>query len=238
MARPRTAVELQHIIYLDAYEKLSTEWLLVCDVDEFVSGQTSIKNVLASVPESWPYFRLPVAEAVWGPEDELGSEFGCTYFRTREPKGLGKLQSLILHGRYYQYTKAGLIGHAMGKYFIRRNSAFKEPGIHFPRGASCKRSHWSTELTTVDPLWVYHFDAISFLRWKKKWKGRIDNTRPSMVGRNLATRRYMEQFSLAEAAKTELKFFAKLHQISTWQVIALRTMRRLKRVDLNINKTH
>lgn len=230
LSRPQFIEELQMIVYHHAFETLLTEWLLVCDIDEFVGYKDDINRALSQIPPEWQFAVLPVAEAIWGPNDKKYEEFGCTFFRTRTRKGFGKMQSSILYGKSGKYTVAGLVGHSLGKYFIRKTAAVKTLGIHQPIGEATLRGGPTTDIEGLTELYLYHFDAISFDRWNEKWSGRLKKTRASNAfDFNKATASYALSFSKATSQKEKMVLFKSLYEINKFQAMALKAMGQLRR---------
>jgi hypothetical protein len=232
-SRPTFVEELQSIVYTHAYENFRSQWLLICDIDEYVDFPNGINTGLLEIPGNWHFFRLPVAEAVWGPEDEKYRAFSCTYFRTRARKGFGKFQSSLLYGYSFKYTVAGLVGHSQGKYFIRKGAPVAHLGIHEPTGEGL-RGGWSNSIQSLETVFLLHFDAVSFERWKTKWLGRLNGARASNAyDYNRATGLYAQK--VKEASKSDdflLKLFRSLYEISKSQAVVLKLLNQLHRRKL------
>jgi hypothetical protein len=229
--RPKTLHEIQRLVYADAFQRFSSDWMLVCDVDEFILADRPLIDVLNDVPSEWQFFRIPVAEAVWGPEDTTGAAFESTYFRTRTRKGFGKLLSFLVYGKGYRYLKAGLTGHAMGKYFIRKSSTH-DLGIHMPQGVAWTQGPWSYDITSDVNMFVYHFEAIGYDRWYKKWETRsVKNLGPNK-GYNAAKRAYALAFADHKQRGTERELFERLYKVNRAQVAILKMLGLLHRKHL------
>lgn len=239
--RPRYIEELQVIAYGHAFGLLSSEWMLICDADEFVASSHSIEVTLSHIPDHWHFAILPVAEGVWGPEDTKFEAFGCTYFRTRAPKGFGKIQSRILYGKNGKFLVAGLVGHSLGKYVIRKGSPVRRLGIHEPHGDITLKGGTTCEIEAMSELFLYHFDAISLERWQTKWSGRLEKTRESNAyGFNNATALYARQFEKAKDKKSQMQLFSSLYAIGVLRTSYLKAVGQLRRKKLwqNQNEGH
>jgi len=75
----------QHYIYNYAKGICETEWLLVVDTDEFVFGDVDLSEFLGSVPRDVDGIRMPSAEALFGPGEDIDVPFGGTWFRPPVP---------------------------------------------------------------------------------------------------------------------------------------------------------
>lgn len=231
--RPDSFYDLQYAVYDNAFGRFTSDWLLICDADEFVSGNGILEEALQAVPADWDYIRLPVAEAVWGPGDQNGAPYACTYFRTRAPKGFGKLLSVVLYGRVFPLTKAGLTGHAMGKYFVRRGSPYKNKlRAHVPSGVAWSDGPWASDIPSKPEIFVYHFEAIGYDRWRAKWGLRAKRGKPQKTNFNTAKRNYIDRFAQHQARGTERQLFEALYSINSVQAAILNIFGLLRRKQL------
>jgi hypothetical protein len=230
--RPQSFHFIQKIVYMHAFKQLSADWLLVCDVDEFVAGNRPLLEVLQEVPSDWQFIRIPVAEAIWGPGDSTGAAYECTYFRTRAPKGFGKLLSIFLYGSAFRYTKAGLTGHAMGKYFIKKDSPYDVLGIHVPGGVDWSSGPWAYEMASKPDIFVYHFEAIGYDRWRTKWGSRVKRGNIPVRSFNKAKRSYIAAFKRYQAAGKERELFESLYKINKFKAAILNILGLLRKKQL------
>ena len=234
--RPKYIEELQVIAYDHAFAAFPSEWLLICDIDEFVGGSGTIAEAVSYLPKEWHYAILPVAEAVWGPDDRKFADFGCTYFRTRTHKGFGRAQSRLLYGRSGQFLVAGLVGHCLGKYFVRKGAPVTSFGIHEPQGDATLKGGAIRDVEAASAMFLYHFDAISFERWQQKWLGRIEKNRASNAfDFNKATALYAQQFERAKDRAARMQLFSSLYEINEWQAVFLKAVGQLRRKKLWID---
>ncbi|MEM6388222.1 MAG: glycosyltransferase family 2 protein [Pseudomonadota bacterium] len=230
--RPDSFYLLQRTVYTHAFENFTSDWLLICDADEFVGGDTPVDEVLQAVPAEWDFVRMPVAEAIWGPGDALGEAFSCTYFRTRAPRGFGKLLSVLLYGRVFALTKAGLTGHSMGKYFIRKTSRHTELGVHVPRGVAMNAGPWTTDIPSKPDICLYHFEAIGYDRWIAKWSLRVKRGKARKTSFNAAKRNYIDIFAAHQRRGTERQLFEAIYRVNGTKVAVLKALGLLRRKQL------
>ena len=231
--RPQYIEEVQITAYGHAFETFSAEWLLVCDIDEFVACPGRITDRLSQLPADWQFAILPVAEAVWGPGDPKFEPFGCSYFRTKAHKGLGRAQSRILYGQNGRFLVAGLVGHCFGKYFVRKDAPVTSLGIHRPESAAPLKGGATHDIRATSELFLYHFDAISYDRWHTKWLGRLEKTRDSNAFQfNKGTQLYIQAFERAQDPEASTRLFSSLSEINHRQARFLTLVGQLRRKHL------
>lgn len=177
--RPAMVVPAQQVAFDDAFTRNTSDWLLVCDVDEFVAGD--IAHALGAAPAGLDYVRIRPAEAVWVEGEDVETPFSNSLFRAPTPRFLGKALSLVVYGRDWRMFQRGIQSHIMGKSFVRRSACFQGMGLHFPKGTHAGKGTWMHVLAPDSKVWLYHFSAISFSRWKTKLGGRIDGSRRTLT---------------------------------------------------------
>lgn len=158
-------------VYSWAFGRAASEWLLVVDADEFVFGG-AIRDMLSSVPEHIRSFRLPTAEAVYGPGDGVDDRFGSRYFRVAWAEHKTALGQRV-YGEIYDLMACGLVGHRAGKAFTRVTGDLLEFRPHSVFENGRRVTVWSPETDLAQGFYLGHFDAISFDRWPEKWLRRI-----------------------------------------------------------------
>lgn len=227
-----------------------TDWLITLDADEFLILRDPLAAMLAAVPKSVASVNIPVAEAVWGPDDTFGAAFGCTYLRApfRRPfRGhvrAGYPRFLRRHLARWVYGADGwmfeenVAGHSSGRHFFRRSAAFDYIGPHDARrGGTTLTRRARRVLGRRATAQIAHFDAISFDRWVEKFRRRID--REIRSDRERAQRR--RQFEDFEAAYRQMQetgdraaleaLMKRFYSLSARQVAQLTRLRCLLRVD-------
>jgi hypothetical protein len=152
-----------------------TDWALIADGDEFVFGDRPIEAFLDRVPADVDAVRVPTAEAVWGPDDDIEAPFGCTHFRILWPSPTvwRVLKRPVYGGRLEGYFRRGMIGHTQGKEFLRVGRTYTEITPHFARRDGRELTRDAASLG-LGGMHLGHFDAIGLDRWVRKWRNRID----------------------------------------------------------------
>jgi hypothetical protein len=166
----------QNAAYRWCLKKNESEWLFLCDADEFIICRGDIREVLSSISPDIHSAALPTAEAVWleSKNEDFDIEFSCTHFR----RPIGRLwgaNKRLLYGKYAKYYQHNLLGHRIGKQFLRKNADFDRLTSHvaLKDGKSLTRPISQVAAVRKDTE-LAHFDAISFPRWLRKMRRRID----------------------------------------------------------------
>lgn len=146
-----------------------SDWLLVCDADEFVIDRMPLAAFLDRIPAGVDSVVIPPAEAVWGPGEDIDTPFGSTWFR--RPGLEGRFGKYIVYGPLGVLFRRGLLGHALGKQFVRRGARFDLIHQHFAyqdgKRTSVPAARIHPDLAVVE---LAHFDAISYARWYEKFR--------------------------------------------------------------------
>jgi hypothetical protein len=217
--RPGMFVPSQGIVYRDGFARNRSDWLLLCDIDEFVEGDAA--PALASVPDGIDYVRLRPAEAVWAAGEDVEVPFANRLFRLPTRRYLGKPLSLVAYGRDFRVFQRGILSHITGKSFVRRGAAFTSLGSHTPRGIDASRGAWLHRIVPGARVSLHHFSAISFSRWKRKLGGRIDGSRATLV-RGGWKQNLLAAFAAHAAEGRERELFDRLYVLNPGQIRLLR----------------
>lgn len=175
--RPEFLEDRQAAVSQYALRRCRSDWLLVVDADEFVFGDRPISGFLDGIPAGHDSVTVPTAEAVWGPGDPVDTPFGSTHFRViwRRDRLWRRLGGLVYGRPVARTMQRGLTGHTVGKQFVRAGATFSRIGSH---AAQRDGETVTTAAHRIDPrltgLYVGHFDAIGFGRWRQKWRQRIE----------------------------------------------------------------
>jgi len=173
VARPEGLEARQVAIYLAGLARARTEWLAVVDADEFVFGDRPVAEFLDRIPKDADSVSLPTAEAVWGPGDDIDAPFGSTFFRTRWSSDLAwRALRRPVYGAAGAFMRHGLLGHTMGKQFLRVGPQYTEIGNHDTKRGDAVITRRASALG-LPKMYVGHFDAIGLARWTQKWRQRI-----------------------------------------------------------------
>lgn len=225
--RPAGLEARQAAVYGVAMARCASDWLLVCDADEFVFGDRPLAAWLDLIPSGEDAVRLPVAEAVWGPGDDPARDWGSTHFRTVWPsEKLWRLLGRPIYGEVAGFMRRGLLGHIEGKQVLRagrrysaiRNMAAERDGQRLGRPAA-------SVAPALTGQWLGHFDAIGFERWREKWRRRIER---ETLAENMSPGRNAQMALVADrlASGRGEALFAAFYGLSRGQVAALRGLGR------------
>lgn len=233
--RPEGLEDRQSAVYQHALARSDTDWILVCDADEFVFGDRSVEQFLDWVPDTVDSVRLRTAEAVWGPGDNVDLPFGSTWFRTAWTNSqLWRTLRRFVYGQDTRFFRQGLVGHVAGKQFLRAGRGYDRIGNHYSERDGAIVSVWSHDLGRGGQgMYLGHFDAIGFGRWRRKWEQRI--SRETIANRMAGTRNaQMGEIAAALAAgePAARRLFLRLYALSPWQVRVLSTLGYVSQRDI------
>lgn len=232
--RPTSHEDAQMAVFNATWTACQSEWLLVVDADEFVLGPRPIRELLGSVPAGTDALRIPTAEAVWGPGDSPGEEFGCTYFRTALPaRGSGLIQRL-LYGNLAPLFRLGLLGHTAGKHFVRRGGRISQVRLHDSICDNRPAGRWARDISPQNRDFVVaHFDAVSFERWREKWRRRFSG---EINAKDMAPQRLAQMQAIRTGLSvddtTARRLFSRMNGINRLQRTALSMLGCLHRQDV------
>jgi hypothetical protein len=224
--------EAQAAIYNAAWKACQSDWLLVVDADEFVIGPEPICALLQAIPPDVDAIRIPTAEAVWGPGDDLDKEFGCTHLRTPIPKG-SRLMQRIVYGNLAPLFHMGLLGHTAGKHFVRREARIDTVRLHNSLKDGRPVGQWAAAATPKGRGFILaHFDAIGFERWREKWRRRLAG---EIKAQDMSAQRKAQMSiiakSLSEGDAAMRGTFAQMNSLTKWQCLILQQLGALTRIN-------
>lgn len=229
-ARPNSLSTRQRSLYGMAHEVSPTDWLLICDADEFVIDRMPMADFLDRIPAGADSVAIPPAEAVWGPGEDIRTPFGSTWFRRpgkrdRLSRAWRALSSRRLYGRYAGMYRSGILSHVLGKQLIRKSASFELINVHNARrdGAIVTRRAGDLD-PALGGMELAHFDAISFDRWYVKLDRVADVDDPDFL-RSIAPPRLKQIRAFAKAKRDGPealdRLFRALYALEPWQVRAL-----------------
>ena len=107
----------------------------------------------------------------------------------------------------------------MGKHFVRTGYDDIKAGAH---GAKRQGERVTEMVSDLDGLagrmWLFHFDAISYPNWKKKWQRRIAKGAPApswQAVRQQQWHLFKDAIAAGEAAARDA--FRRFYRLSWWQ---------------------
>lgn len=234
--RPASHEEAQMAVFNAAWRACRSDWLLVVDADEFVLGDRPVRDLLGTVPAGTDALRIPTAEAVWGPGDQVSEDFGCSHFRTALPARGSRLVQHLLYGDLAPLFRLGLLGHTAGKHFVRSGGRISQVRLHDSVDEGRPVGRWAHDLSPRNRSFVVaHFDAISFERWREKWRRRFSgeiNARdmaPQRLAQMQAIRAGLSADDDGDAAR---KLFSRMNGINRLQRMALSLLGSVERRDV------
>lgn len=172
--RPRAVEKRQMQNATRAALASSSDWILHCDIDEFLHAPRPVSDVLARVPDGCGCYRVLPAEAVFASRPQTTAElFATPFFKSTRP-GWQACRDFWqgIYGPLYEHSRAGFWGHRVGKSLIRR-SRLAEIGtmpIHMPSGAPLA----GLAPVVSKDLTLRHFDALLPDEWLRKHLDRVE----------------------------------------------------------------
>ncbi len=172
--RPGRLRDRQVAVYQIAYSRCQSDWLLVCDADEFILADMPLGLWLDRVPAAVDSVNFPTAEAVWGPGQAIDVPFETNLFRLPfKDQRQWKRSRLFLYGPIGRVMDKGLASHSHGKSITRTGLRDITVGTHEAERDGKECSVLVSELGLDCPMvYLAHFDAISFQRWQVKFERR------------------------------------------------------------------
>ena len=223
------------------YSQINTDWLLLCDADEYLVAGCDLGELLGRQPIKTEYLRIRVAEKILEPDVEATSIFDGI-FRTAQQKGASL--ALEIYGRELAPMLERIVaGHDIGKSIIRRGLDCVL-GIHQPKRRTIpigsSQSVQDLQWTWMPEAYIAHFDALTPLYYLVKLLARhlimqsIQDTGRQPNPIHHRSREAQMLFAVAACAtKDPAAVTAALHRPTREQMAAL--SRHGLVVDLNIN---
>ncbi len=223
--RPVQHVKRQLINAAHAYARCNVDWLLHCDVDEFLMLEEDLGDALSLLPRDVEAAHIKNRERAWLAGDPQTSIFSGVF---RVDTRVAIKGDLAPTGLLAQATSNRFSGHRAGKSLLRTGLSHL-PGIHVPnmrlsdevldRGGKVK-------MAKIDTARLLHFDGLTPLHWQAKLAKRVLKIRTRLHGNHNLARK--TQFELI---RTHLGDTDTLDQIHTLlQVIDPETEEKLRAV--------
>lgn len=182
----------------DAYHRTTADWICHIDSDEFLtpSGDRTIAALLADHPAEVDCLAVPMRERVYLSGQPVGRLFeGATIAPFGLRRTIRHPTPALAHRR--AYGALGLLGHAMGKSFLRTGQPLIV-GIHRPRPAKDHpQRHLAREAVRIhrtQAMHLVHYDGVTPFHWVSKlW--RMAETMPadSLLRQNEGRRALIRQ---------------------------------------------
>lgn len=213
-------------------QKNTSDWILFCDADEFVVGDTPLGAALAMLPKDCLGIRLRNTEAVWGADENIDEPYSCGFERSPFTGGQRRkaVLSMLIYGKEWQHMRRGTAGHVAGKHLLRKGVMPDRMKSHYSWLNGKKIDFLHTLVEYDANLRVVHFDAISHLLWQEKWKSRLEGyTNFQDLGKARVLQ--MEKVKSALADGTDEKLFRRYYGLNRWQQFFLKRLGLLTRID-------
>ena len=219
--RPAAVEDRQRLVYNRAYASARSDWVLIVDIDEFVFGDGSLSAVLAQASGKYEVVRFGSAEAVFIDGDRISSDYGAKAFRRPCNRYLAAiLPHLIYPGLGHLFIR-GLLGHSRGKQAVRAGIPGLTLDIHDATAdGTVLREYAASE--GPSPLYLAHFDAISFVQWRQKWERRVAAQDVKERGRK--RERQLDLYEKQARHGTEESLFRRLYCLNDLQFNVLRAL--------------
>jgi len=178
-ARPKHLEQRQIANATSAYRDSDADWLLHCDIDEFLISQTPLNPLLDSLPDSAETILVRPCEAIYDelPRDEV-EMLSTTLFRPLVSWGLGKafLQQLYPHFDVELYTAGGFSAHRRGKSLTRTaiRDRIRRIPLHEHRDKGKDRGSYIPQQHDLPQLELRHYDCQPVDIWLARHLARIN----------------------------------------------------------------
>ena len=173
--RKKTVESRQQHNAFDAYHRTATDWLCHVDSDEFLFASTGepVASILARQPDNIDFLAVPMRERIYRAGQPIESLFDGACVSPYKLAHDNPAPTPALRRRD-TFSAWGLLGHALGKSFLRTGQPLVV-GIHRPRpsedhprrdlGRNAFRMHRSRSLHLI------HFDGLTPFHWiVKLWR--------------------------------------------------------------------
>ena len=238
--RPADISKAQEFVYRQSLSRCKSDWLLITDADEYIFGDRKIPQILDVIPENLDVFVIQSAEAIWGPGDLIDRAFGSHYFRTAiSNKLLWHTIGFLIYGKNYKLFNSGILSHALGKHFIRSNREYEWIGNHNSKRGGRNIGRWAHSISPdLKNMFVGHFDAICFNRWRDKWHLRLTGE-TNIVKMGYRRRQQMEMIKNAanQGQNAEFELFKKFYCLNNFQYFLLKLFGKSFRRDIFDTRT-
>lgn len=224
LPRPAGVEDRQRALYRLAYGQDGADWVLFADTDEFVVGLDAVAQRAAQLGEDRVALRVASGEAVFRPGEDWSRDLGQVHFRAPMNRVLAQvLPRLVYPGQAGVFIR-GLLGHAIGKQFVRRGIAGLEIGIHSVLRNGVVQAPEVLAEYRQGGVFLAHFDAISLPRWQAKWQRRLAAQDTREMGRKRDLQMERVRLAAEQGPDAVERLFAAWYVLSDRQYGALRAL--------------
>ncbi|NVK47976.1 MAG: glycosyltransferase family 2 protein [Rhodobacteraceae bacterium] len=158
--RPERHTGRQKFVSTSVYQSTTCDWVLHCDVDEFISDGAALSKALDKADRSKGLV-IRNAERAYLPSSpgEMLFEGGF-----RHPIVLAPEDIQALYGRFGKFLSQGLTGHHTGKTIVPTGQKW-EMGVHHPKALGTGPKPL---LTSTNRRLLLHFDGLTPLHYAIK----------------------------------------------------------------------
>ncbi len=196
----------QKICFRDAYARQPQGWMLFCDADEFVWSDRPIAELAQAAPDSQRVIRASSSEPVWGPGQDVHSDYSAAYLRLPTWGPRWRDMGPSVYGNRYHLLKWGLLSHIVGKYVLRCGLEVEKFATHrayFADGIGNTMKIGPGEVRAQ----LVHYDALSYPHWCSKLERRLVKGH-SYAGQSDVRKKQLRAYAMRrqDPAKTEQLF--------------------------------
>ena len=211
--------------------KCRTQWVAHIDADEFISAESDVSALLGELGHNYDSLQIMPVEPVFR-RRLAGPKHAYRQTLARLPLlAMNDAVERLLHGVYGEdaiLLRRGLIGHALGKTFIRRGAQLTPLHLHHTRAASCDRHIVADKFV----LRLMHYDAVDSAHFGRKISSRLSMSANNMGG---GREHLIEKFRAADSSAgggQRESLFERLYTLDERQIRLLKSRSLLVSIDL------
>ncbi|WP_417254110.1 glycosyltransferase family 2 protein [Celeribacter sp.] len=158
--RPERHTGRQKFVATYVYRRTNCDWVLHCDVDEFIADGQALSNALAKADRNKGLV-VRNAERVYLPDTVQDTIFAGGF---RHPTSFTPEDAEALYGRFAKFLAFGLTGHRVGKTITPTGHDW-ELGVHHPKAVG---DGPKPQLDRIHQRLLLHFDGLTPLHYAIK----------------------------------------------------------------------
>ncbi len=223
------------------YRRLATvDWLLNCDVDEFITSDTDIRQQLASLPKDVNSARIRAIEAL-APHPQNPAPDGGQWFKGCALDRRSRLsETKTIYPRFGLHLRGGFLSHVEGKNFVRTGIKKVTFRIH-NLVIDGKRDPSNAALENIK---LCHLHAPDFETWMNHYWYRFEkgaysadrNPNPDFLGRTLSIHELLQQIYETDGEDGLKDFYDDVAVASPGLCARLKSAGYLYNINLNLDE--
>lgn len=158
--RPERHTGRQKFVSTRVYQSSGCDWVLHCDVDEFVADEEALSKALTDADRDKGLV-LRNSERVYLPECTGDMIFEGGF---RRPFHLTEEDTQAIYGRFGKFLAYGLTGHRIGKTIVPTGHPW-EMGVHHPKALD---GGAKPKVSATPQRFLLHFDGLTPLHYAIK----------------------------------------------------------------------